>query len=149
MMRQSLTLNIQCGRKLSDRSNPDMKEVIKQLSESVVAVQACYEIRRVTFRTEQAFRAAKSKEGVYLFNLWCRILGRGPPATVIHIFDFPFEENDFHIEVALSPFGNVRKVSKQKYLNSQVFTGGRLVTMIITDPVPKFFKIDDYQCRSW
>ena len=149
-MRQPLTLNIQCGRKLSDKSNPAiMSEVIQKLGDSVIAVQVCYEILRVTFRTEQAFRAAKSNEGVYLFGLWCRILGGGPPASVVHIFDFPFEENDSLIEVALAPFGNVKKVSKQKYPDSQVFTGTRLVTMIITDSVPKFLKIDDYQCRSW
>ena len=144
-MQQQLTIVIHCGRKLSDKSNPEiMKEVIRQLGDSVVAVQVCYEILRVTFLCEQSFHAAKSKEGVYLFDLYCNILGGGSRVTPVHIFDFPFEEDDSLIKAALSRFGTVQKVGKQKYPNSQVFTGSRLVSMVVSNPVPKFLEIGDF-----
>ena len=62
---------------------------------------------RVTFKTEEAFRAAKQHKEIYLFSFNCSILGGGPPATPVHIFDFPYEEEDTPIKLALSSHGHV------------------------------------------
>ena len=40
---------------------------------------------RVTFKTDEAF---------FIFSFNCSILGGSPSATPVHIFDFPYEEDD-------------------------------------------------------
>lgn len=148
-MKQPRTLNIHVGRKLSDKSHAEiMNEVTRKLN-SVVAVQILYELVRVTFKTEEAFRAAKQHKDIYLFSFNCSILGGGPPATPVHIFDFPYEEEDAPIKLALSSHGTVKNIIKQKYHGSSVFTGTRVAFMDITGSVPKFLVIGGYRCRSW
>ena len=68
----------------------------------IVAVQIGYEIIRVTFMSDAAFKAAKALTGVHLFGMWFRILGGGPPTTLVHIFDYPYDEDHVEIEFALS-----------------------------------------------
>ena len=93
-MRLAKTLNVQVGKKLNDKSKPDiMKEVEKVFNlYGVVAIQVAYEIIRVTFLTDEGHRRAKELSGVRLFGLWCPILGGGPPVTIVHVFDYPFEK---------------------------------------------------------
>ena len=129
-----------------------MKEVLLQLGgvDSIRAVQIGYEVIRVTFTSPAAFRQAKSMEGVHLFGFWCPILGGGPQPTMIHVFDFPFEGPDAAVEVALKAFGSVRGTRKQTYVgNRAVFTGTRLVSLVIERAVPRFLQIDGYRCRIW
>ena len=148
-MKQPRTLNIHVGRKLSDKSHAEiMNEVTRKLN-SVVAVQIFYELVRVTFKTEEAFRAAKQHKDIYLFSFNCSILGGGPPATPVHIFDFPYEKDDTPIKIALSSHGTVKNIIKQKYHGSSVFTGTRVAFMDISGSVPKFLVIGGYRCRSW
>lgn len=148
-MKQPRTLSIHVGRKLSDKSHAEiMNEVTRKLN-SVVAVQILYELVRVTFKTEEAFRAAKQHKDIYLFSFNCSILGGGPPATPVHIFDFPYEEDDTPIKLALSSHGTVKNIIKQKYHGSSVFTGTHVAFMDISGSVPKFLVIGGYRCRSW
>lgn len=64
-MKQPRTLNI----KLSDKYHAEiMNEVTRKLN-SVIAVQILYVIVRVTFKTDEAFRAAKQQKDIYLFFL--------------------------------------------------------------------------------
>ena len=81
-MKQPRTLNNHVGRKLLDKCQVEiMNEVTRKLN-SVIAVQVLYEILRVTFKTDEAFRAAKQHKDIYLlFSFDCSILGGGPPAT--------------------------------------------------------------------
>ena len=91
-------------------------------------------------------------EGVHLFGFWCPILRGGPQPTMIHVFDFPFEGPDAAVEVALKAFGSVRGIRKKKktYVgNCAVFTGTRLVSLVIERAVLRFFQIDGYRCCIW
>ena len=152
-MRLPNTLNILTGRKLAGKLKEDiMKEVVVQLGDvdSILAVQIGYEIVRVTFCSDEAFSRAKSMEGVSLFGLWCKILGGGPATTLVHVFDYPFEESDVEIEHALADFGEVKKVRKQTYLSSQqIYTGTRLVSIGLRETPPRSISIDGYHCRIW
>ena len=64
-MKQPRTLNNHVCRKLSDKCQVEiMNEVTRKLN-SVIAVQVLYEIVRVTFKTDEAFRAAKQHKDTY------------------------------------------------------------------------------------
>ena len=48
--------------------------------------------------------------------MWCPILGGGPPITFLHIFDYPYEEEDVYVKNVIGDFGSVKRVKKQTYL---------------------------------
>ena len=128
-----------------------MKEVFKAFNLlGVVAVQVAYDVIRVTFSTNDGFRQAKELSGVRLFGLWCPILGGGPPVTIVHVFEYPFEEDNAHVSSVFEDFGEVKKVKNQTYLsNSNIFTGTRLVFMVLNSTLPRQLTINGYLCRVW
>lgn len=152
-MRLPNTVNVFCGRQLAGKMKEDiMKEVLHQMggAPSIRAVQVGYEIIRVTFSSPAAFQQAKSRERVQLFDVWCTIQGGGPPPTIVHVFDFPYEGSDDSIKVALRPFGTVKGIRQQTYIsNRNVFNGTRMVSLVMENPPPRFLKIDGYNCRTW
>ena len=95
-----LTVNIQSGRKLSDKTKDELvAEIAKTFKKDTMRdVQFCYDTIRDTFFCPETFKKAKEKSGLYLCGLWCNILGFGPPTTMVHLFDYPFEEDDKKIE---------------------------------------------------
>ena len=44
--------------------------------------------------------------------------GGGPPVTRVHVFEFPFEEDDRSLEVAFEAYGAVKSVKKQTFLSN-------------------------------
>lgn len=64
-MKQPRTLNIHVGRKLLDKSHAEIMNQVTRKLNSVVAVQILYEIVRVTFKTDEAFRAAKQHKDIF------------------------------------------------------------------------------------
>ena len=151
-MRLAKTLNVQVGKKLNDKSKPDiMKEVEKVFNlYGVVAIQVAYEIIRVTFLTDEGHRRAKELPGVRLFGLWCPILGGGPPVTIVHVFDYPFEEDNSFVSSIFIDFGEVKKVKNQTYLaNTSIYTGTRLVSIVLKGSPPRGLMINGYFCRAW
>ena len=75
-----------------------MQEVFKVFNFlGVAAVQVTYDVIRVSFLTDEGFQRAKELTGVRLFGLWCPILGGGPPVTMVHVFDYPYEEDNSHV----------------------------------------------------
>lgn len=73
---------------------------------SVRTVQIVFETIRVTFTTDADFQKAKSNSGVYSFDLWCPTVGGGPPTTIVHIFDYPFESPDDEVSQVMKDFGD-------------------------------------------
>lgn len=148
----SETLNVQVGWKLMDKSKEEiMKEVISVFKTyGVVAVQLLYDTIRVTFKTAQGLEAAKRLDGVRLFGLWCRILGGGPPLTIVHVFDYPFEESAVVVSNAFKDFGEVKKVKDQtSIVDPEICTGTRLVSMVLKTNPPRSLLIGGYLCRVW
>ena len=149
-MRLPNTVNVFCGRQLAGKMKEDiMKEVLRQMggAPSICAVQVGYEIIRVTFSSQAAFQ---SRERVQLFDVWCTIQGGGPPPTIVHVFDFPYEGSDDSIKVALRSYGAVKGIRQQMYIsNRNVFNGTRMVLLVMENPPPRLLKIDGYNCRTW
>ena len=113
IMRLPKTISLQVGRKLADKTKDEiMTKVLRIFAAGldVKAVQVAYEVVRVTFAPLEHFRAAKSFSGNHLFGFWCSILGGGPPITRVHVFDFPFEEDNRSLEVAFEAYGAVKSV---------------------------------------
>ena len=146
------TISLQVGRKLADKTKDEiLTEVLRVFAGlDVKAVQIAYEVVRVTFASPEHFRAAKSFSGKHLFGLWCSILGGGPPVTRVHVFDFPFEEDDRSLGVAFEAYGAVKSVKKQTFLSNQnIFNGTRLVDVVLSGVLPRFLMVDGYLCRLW
>lgn len=59
---------------------------------------------RVTFGSEEAAVEALKEKGVRPLGIWFRIDG-GPPTTIVHLFDFPHEEDEEAITTLFSGYG--------------------------------------------
>ena len=152
IMRLPKTISLQVGRNLADKSKDQiLTEVLRVFSGlEVKAVQIAYEVVRITFASPEHFRAAKSFPRKHLFGLWCSILGGGPPVTRVHVFDFPFEEDDRALEDAFGDFGAVKSVKKQTFLsNPDIFNGTRLVDVVLAGVLSRSLMIQGYSCRLW
>ena len=151
-MRLPKTINVQVGKKFWAKVKEEiMTEVFKAFNlYGVKAIQVAYDVIRVTFSTEDGYRIAKGLTGVRLFGLWCPILGGGPPVTIVHVFDYPYEEENSHVSSVFGDFGEVKNVKNQTYLtNPRVFTGTRLVFMVLNSTLPRGLTINGYLCRVW
>ena len=153
-MRLPLTLNIQTGRKLADKSKDEILSEIKKvfLAGHIRAVQICYDTVRVTFYSPEIFKRAKESPGLYLFGLWCNILGGGPPVTVVNLFDYPFEGEDAVIEDTTSAFGEIQRIKHQSFVSDpDILTGTRLVSIVLNPgcTLPRFITINGCICRIW
>ena len=108
-------MNIHCGKKLAGKMNDEILEAILKNFKSVVAVQQSLEVIRVTFLDEGCAREVLKENGVHLCGMLCRMTG-GPPSTIIHLFDYPYEEDEVEIEEFLGDFGVVKDACNQRYL---------------------------------
>lgn len=116
-MRLPKSISLRIGCKLADKSKGEiMTEVLWGFAGlDVKAVQVAYDVVCVIFASPEQFRAAISFSGNYLFGLRCSIFGGGPPITRLHVFDFPFEEDDRSLEVTFEAYGAVKSVKKQTF----------------------------------
>lgn len=152
IMRLPKPITLWVGRKLTDKSKDGiMTEVLRVFAGlEVKAIQVAYEVVRVTFATPEHFRASKSYSGKHLFGLWYSILGGGPPVTCVHVFDYPFQEDDISLEVAFDAFGTVKSVKEKTYVsNPSVFNGTKLVKIVLSGVLPRFLIVYGYLCRLW
>ena len=84
-----------------------------------------------------------------LFDMWCRMDG-GPPATIVHLFDYPYEDPAEDISAFFADFGVVKGVRHQKYLrNGDIATGTRLVDIVLSETLPRLAIINGSTCRVW
>ena len=130
IMRLPKTISLQVGRELADKTKDEiMTQVLRVFAEVV----------RVTFASPEHFRVVKSFSGKHLFGLWYSILRGGPPITRVHVFDFPFEEDDRSLEVAFEAYCTVKSVEKQTFLSNQnIFNDTRLVDVALSGYYPAF-----------
>ncbi|KAJ7360276.1 hypothetical protein OS493_016906 [Desmophyllum pertusum] len=146
------TVNIQIGRKLSGKSRDEiLAEVLNTFRTlNVVAVQQGFEVIRVTFTDEVSAGRVLQCDNVKLFGISCRIQDSGPLPTMIHLFDYPFEASDNCIKGYFNCFGEVKSIRCQKYLTNQsVFTGTRLISMVMKRAPNRTVTIDNIICRTW
>lgn len=69
---------------------------------------------------------------------------------MIHVFDYPFEEEDGFLRDVFKDFGDVKGIKKQTYLfNKSIYTGTRLVSLVLKSSPPRSLTINGYICRIW
>lgn len=69
---------------------------------------------------------------------------------MIHLFNFPYEEGYEGIEDLFKAFGKVKAVRQQRYLSrDDIFSGTRLIDLVIEKPPPRLVAIQGYICRVW
>ena len=149
-MRLPKTISLQVSRKLAEKTKDEiMTEVLRVFAGlDVNAVQVADEVVRVTFRSTfgrpNRFRETASFRFLVLY------LRGGPPITRVHVFDFPFEEDNRFLEVAFEAYGAVKSVKKQTFLSNQIILNGtRLVDVALFGVLPRFLTVDGYLCRLW
>ena len=117
---------------------------------TIQAIQIGASQVRVTFHDSETCKAIKTRAEIEIFGTKCKILGGGPPATIIHLFDLPVEADADRIETELSPFGKIRRISKQSYVSCpEILTGTRIVVMHLDTMPPRTIMVDGYPCRIW
>ena len=69
---------------------------------------------------------------------------------MVHVFDYPYEEEDGFIRDVFKDFGEVKGVKKQTYLfDKSIYTGTRLVSLVLKGSPPRALTINGYLCRIW
>lgn len=143
------TVNIHVGRKLSGKSRDEiLREVIKKFEGlRIMAVQQFPHMIRATFNSEETAVKVLKSSGVRLFDMWCRMDG-GPPSTILHLFDYPYEEDPVAIQSLFMSYGMVKGVRLQKYLShDEIFTGTHLIDIVLDRTPPRLVCINGYICR--
>ena len=116
----------------------------------IQAVQIGASQVRVTFYDSETYKKAKTRSEIEIFGTKCKILGGGPPPTILHVFDLPVEVDDEGIEVQLSSFGKILRTSKQTYVkNTEVLTGTRIVVIHLSSTPPRTIMVGGILCRIW
>ena len=81
--------------------------------------------------------------------MWCRVDG-GRPTTIVHLFDYRYEDPVEHITSFFSDYGVVKGVHYQKYRrNGDIATGTRLVDIVLKQAPPRLAIINGSTCRIW
>ena len=70
--------------------------------------------------------------------------------SFVYVHYFPVEGDDDLICDELRKYGEVIGIKHQKFSGIPgLLTGSRILTMVLSDPVPAEFRIDDYPVRVW
>ena len=72
------------------------------------------------------------------------------PPSLVYVHYFPAEGDDARICDELSKYGKIVSIKHQSFSGIPgLLTGSRILSMVLSDPVPAEFRIDDYPVRVW
>ena len=72
------------------------------------------------------------------------------PHSLVYVHYFPAKGDDALIRDDLGKCGDVISIKHQSFSGIPgLLTGSRILTMVLSDPVPAEFRIDDYPVRVW
>ena len=72
------------------------------------------------------------------------------PPSLVYVHYFPAEGDDALICDELRKYGEIVSIRHQNFSGIPgLLTGSRILTMVLSDPVPAEFRIDDYPVRVW
>ena len=72
------------------------------------------------------------------------------PPSLVYVHYFPAEGDDARICDELSKYGEIVCIKHQSFSGIPgLLTGSRILSMVLSDPVPAEFRIDDYPVRVW
>ena len=119
--------------------------------EELSAIQFCPRgLIRVTFKD-----AADKEDFVRVGSLTLdghvlSVTSSDKPHSFVYVHYFPVEGDDALIRDELGKYGEVINIKHQSFSGIPgLLTGSRVLTMVLSDPVPAEFRIDDYPVRVW
>ena len=119
--------------------------------EELSAIQFCPRgLIRVTFKD-----AADKEDFVHLGSLMLdghvlSVTSSDKPHSFVYVHYFPIEGDDALIRDELGKYGEVINIKHQSFSGIPgLLTGSRVLTMVLSDPVPAEFRVDDYPVRVW
>ena len=119
--------------------------------EELSAIQFCPRgLIRVTFKD-----AADKEDFVRVGSLTLdghdlSVTSSDKPHSFVYVHYFPVEGDDALIRDELGKYGEVVSVKHQSFSGIPgLLTGSRVLAMVLSDPVPAEFRIDDYPVRVW
>ncbi|RMX41859.1 hypothetical protein pdam_00019618 [Pocillopora damicornis] len=119
--------------------------------EGLSAIQFCPRgLIRVTFKN-----ASDKEEFVRVGSLTLdghdlSVTSSDMPHSLVYVHYFPAEGDDALIRDELGKYGDVISIKHQSFSRIPgLLTGSRILTMVLSDPVPAEFRIDDYPVRVW
>ena len=137
-------------------ANYDKARVIALLRESIdferlSAIQFCPRgVIRITFKNASDKEDFARMGSLALDGHDLSVTSSDKPPSLVYVHYFPAEGNDALICDELSKYGEIVNIKHQSFSGIPgLLTGSRILTMVLSDPVPAEFRIDDYPVRVW
>ena len=137
-------------------ANYDKARVIALLRESIdfemlSAIQFCPRgLIRITFKNASDKEDFARTGSFALDGHDLSVTSSDKPPSLVYVHYFPAEGNDALICDELSKYGEIVNIKHQSFSGIPgLLTGSRILTMVLSDPVPAEFRIDDYPVRVW
>ena len=137
-------------------ANYDKARVIALLRESIdferlSAIQFCPRgLIRITFKNASDKEDFARMGSLALDGHDLSVTSSDKPPSLVYVHYFPVEGDDALICDEIRKYGEVIGIKHQDFSGIPgLLTGSRILTMILSDPVPAEFRIDDYPVRVW
>ena len=137
-------------------ANYDKARVIALLRESIdfeklSAIQFCPRgLIRITFKNASDKEDFARMGSLALDGHDLSVTSSDKPPSLVYVHYFPAEGDDALICDELRKYGEVIGIKHQNFSGIPgLLTGSRILTMLLSDPVPAEFRIDDYPVRVW
>ena len=137
-------------------ANCDKARVIALLRENIdferlSAIQFCPRgLIRITFKNASDKEDFARMGSLALDGHDLSVTSSDRPPSLVYVHYFPAEGDDALICDELRKYGKVIGIKRQNFSGIPgLLTGSRIVTMLLSDPVPAEFHIDDYPVRVW
>ena len=119
--------------------------------EKLAAIQFCPRgLIRITFKNASDKEDFARMGSLVLDGHDLSVTSSDKPPSLVYVHYFPAEGDDALIRDELSKYGEVIGIKHQNFSGIPgLLTGSRILTMLLSDPVPAEFRIDDYPVRVW
>ena len=119
--------------------------------EKLAAIQFCPRgLIRITFKNASDKEDFARMGSLVLDGHDLSVTSSDKPPSLVYVHYFPAEGDDALIRDELSKYGEVIGIKHQNFSGIPgLLTGSRILTMVLSDPVPAEFRIDDYPVRVW
>ena len=119
--------------------------------ERLSAIQFCPRgLIRITFKNASDKEDFTRMGSLVLDGHDLSVTSSDKPPSLVYVHYFPAEGDDALIRDELSKYGEVISIKHQHFSGIPgLLTGSRILTMLLSDPVPAEFRIDDYPVRVW
>ena len=119
--------------------------------ERLSAIQFCPRgLIRITFKNASDKEEFARMGSLALDGHDLSVTSSDKPPSLVYVHYFPAEGNDALICDELSKYGEIVNIKHQSFSGIPgLLTGSRILTMVLSDPVPAEFRIDDYPVRVW